>query len=286
MVGDGQQSLEHYELVRENLEKFPVEFVLYAQCFNLEAALKAGAERLGGCILADGSFGSHTAALFEPYADQTDNRGELYHPNDMWKKLISGAHKHDLQFAVHCIGDRAISQILKYYELVQKEEPKDLRHMLIHNELTSDEMITRMGKANITAAMQPMFDRLWAGENGLYERVLGKERTKRTNRLRSLRDSGVVIGGGSDWYVTEMDALAGIDAAVNLHNPEERLTPFEAVQLYTSHAAWLSHDENRLGKIKAGFQADFVVLEQSPLVSNDIKNIKISAVFKQGERVD
>ena len=283
MVGDGYNSLEHYSLLLANMNRFPIEFIPYAQCFNIDAALKAGAARLGGCILADGSFGSHTAGLFEPYTDQPDNYGMLYHDDAHWEKIISRAHDNDLQVAVHCIGDRAISQILKYYEKVQQENPKDLRHMLIHNELTSDEMIRRMGESNIVAAMQPMFDRIWGGKNGLYEKVLGKERTRRTTRLRSLRDAGVIIGGGSDWYVTEMDALAGIDAAVRLHNPQERLSPYEAVELYTSHAAWLSHDESRLGQLAKGYQADFVVLEDSPLVSDDIAGIKIISVIKRGE---
>ncbi len=283
MVGDGHQSLGHYELIKANLGNYPVEFILYPQCFNIDAALEVGARRLGGCILADGSFGSHTAGLFEPYTDQQDNYGVLYHEDEHWKRIISRAHAENLQFAVHCIGDRAISQILKFYEMVQKEDPKDLRHILIHNELTSDEMIVRMGKSNIVAAMQPMFDRLWAGEGGLYEHVLGKERTARTNRLRSLRDSGVIIGGGSDWYVTEMDALAGIDAAVRMHNPAERLTAYEAIELYTSKAAYISHDEDRIGQLAPGFQADFVVLEKSPLEADDIAGIKIIDVFKKGE---
>lgn len=285
MVGDGYESPEHYSLLMANLDRYPIEYIPYAQCFNIDAALEAGAARLGGCILADGSFGSHTAGLFEPYIDQPENYGMLYHDDAHWEKIISRAHANDLQVAVHCIGDRAISQILKYYEKVQQKNPKDLRHMLIHNELTSDEMIRRMGDSNIVTAMQPMFDRLWGGKDGLYEIVLGKERTRRTTRLRSLRDAGVIIGGGSDWYVTEMDALAGIDAAVRLHNPQERLTPYEAVELYTSHAAWLSHDEKRLGQIAAGYQADFVVLEESPLTSKSIKDIGILAVYKKGKLV-
>lgn len=285
MVGDGHNSPEHFKLLKQNLNRFPIEFVLYAQCFNLEAALEAGAERLGGCILADGSFGSHTAALIEPYYDQPDNYGELYHSDELWLDLINRVHEHNLQFAVHCIGDRAISQILRCYEQVQKTNPKDLRHILIHNELTSDEMVSRMSKAGVAAAMQPMFDRLWAGENGLYEQVLGKERTKRTNRLRSLTDAGIVIGGGSDWYVTELDALAGIDAATRIHNPAERLTPYEAIKLYTSNAAWLSHDEHRLGKIKEGWQADFAILAENPLKAVSIKDIDIAAVYKKGEKI-
>jgi len=285
MIGDGYDSLEHYELLQNHLDDFPVEFILYPQSFNLKAALDAGAHRIGGCIIADGSFGSHTAALFEPYADQPQNYGTLYHSDDFWQKFINNAHENDLQVAVHCIGDRAITQIINCYEKVQQKNPKNLRHILIHNELTTDDMIKRIGNSNVTAAMQPMFDRLWAGENGLYQNVLGKERTMRTNRLKSLRDNGVIIGGGSDWYVTEMDALAGINAATQIHNNAERLSPFQALQLYTSHAAMISHDENRIGSLIPSAQADFVVLNDNPLLSQSIDTIKIAAVYKKGIKI-
>lgn len=286
MVGNGHDSIEHFELLKQNMDRFPIEFILYAQCFNLEEAISAKADRIGGCILADGSFGSHTAALNEPYHDQPDEYGRLYHDDEFWEKFITSAHKNDLQVAVHCIGDRAISQILKFYKKAQLDSPKDLRHILIHNELTSDDMISDMAEAKVTAAMQPMFDRLWAGKDGLYERVLGKERTRSTNRLRSITDAGVIIGGGSDWYVTEMDALAEINAAVNIHNPAERLTPFEAIKLYTSNAAFLSHDEHRIGKLLPGMQADMVVLNENPLAAENIADIRIERVFKLGERLD
>ena len=285
MVGDGYESLEHYGLLMKNMNRFPIEFIPYAQCFNIEAALEAGAKRLGGCILADGSFGSHTAALFEAYEDQPHNYGILYHDDAHWKNFVLKAHEADLQIAVHCIGDRAISQVLKYYSEAQENDPKDLRHILIHNELTSEPMIFMMGVNNIVAAMQPMFDRLWAGKGGLYERVLGVERTERTNRLRTLLDNGVIIGGSSDWYVTEMDALAGMDAAIRMHNPAERLTAYEAVELYTCNAAYISHDEDRIGQLSEGFQADFVVLTENPLESEEIRNIEILEVYKSGRKV-
>ena len=233
MIGDAKSDIKHLKLIEDNINSFPVDFVLYPQITDVDKALELGFPRIGGCLLADGSFGSHTAALLEHYNDQPDNFGCLYHSDEFWENFIRKAHDSDLQIAIHCIGDAAISQILKLYEKVQTEQPKDLRHEIIHNELTSDQMLDRIAQARVSAVMQPMFDRLWGGENALYEMRLGKERTSRTNRLASIYNRGILLTGSSDWYITEMNALKGIDAAVRIHNENERLTPYQAVEIYT-----------------------------------------------------
>lgn len=284
MIGNGRSNPEHYALIEAHRTKFPVEYILYPQISDVDAALQLGSARIGGCILADGSFGSHTAALTAPYTDKPSTCGTLYHDNAYWMDLVKRAHDANLQVAVHCIGDRAIDQILRCYETVQKENPKDLRHELIHNELVDDAMLNRMKDSNITAVMQPMFDRLWGGPGGLYETVLGKERTRITNRFSSLVKAGITVSGGSDWYVTDLDALAGIEAAMHHHNPNEALPAHEAIAMYTSAAAVVSHDEHRLGKLLAGYQADFVVLDKaiSHHSPTSVKNIR--AVYKAGQK--
>ncbi|MBN1327609.1 MAG: amidohydrolase [Candidatus Cloacimonetes bacterium] len=286
MIGDAHADIKHFNLIKDNLNLFPVDFILYPQITDIDLVLKLGSPRIGGCILADGSFGSHTAALLEPYADDPDNYGILYHTDEFWESFITRAHNHNLQIAIHCIGDAAISQILRCYHQVQKDNPKDLRHEIIHNELTSDQMLDRMAEADISSVMQPLFDRLWGGDDNLYEKVLGKERTSRTNRLRSILNRGILTTGGSDWYVTEMNALKGIDAAVRIHNPAEAISPFEAVSLYTSQAARLSFDEDRTGMILPGYQADLTCLAEDILSSSQIHSIKIRKVIKRGEIFD
>lgn len=283
MVGDIRSSQSHYPLIQDNSSRFPLEYILYPQNFNLEQALEFGSSRIGGCLLADGSFGSHTAALHLPFSDQPDHKGSLYHSDEFWLKFIRSAHIAGLQVAVHCIGDRAIDQILKCYETVQLENPKDLRHEIIHNELTSDPMLDREKRAGVSAVMQPRFDSLWAGPGGLYEKVLGKERTLSTNRLQSIYQRKILLTGGSDWYITELDPLLGIHSAVNLHNPAERLNPRQAIEIYTTNAARLSFDENRLGRLAKDYQADFVCLEKDILTTENIADIPVKSVFKAGK---
>ena len=283
MIGNGYSDIKHYNLIQKNLEKFPVDFILYPQITDVDVALEIGSPRIGGCILADGSFGSHTAALLQPYEDQPDDYGVLYKTDEFWKAVILKAHKNNLQIAIHCIGDAAISQILKMYEKAQQSTPKHLQHAIIHNELTSDEMLDRMKEAGVCAIMQPLFDRLWAGENGLYETRLGKERTFRTTRLASVNNRGILLTGSSDWYITDLNALKGIDAAVRIHNPDERLTPFQAVEIYTRNAAKLTFDEDKSGTIEKDKQADLVCLAQDIFTSERIDKIKINYVIKRGK---
>lgn len=297
MIGDGGDDLLHYKLIADNLSQFTVDYILYPQIFSVEKAIEAGAERIGGCILADGSFGSYTAALKKAYFDRPDCLGKLYHSDEFWRNFISKAHRNSLQVAVHCIGDRAISQILNIYKELQINDFRNLRHQIIHNELNDDEMIKDFARYGITAVMQPVFDRLWGGDinyttrkKGLYSKVLGKERALSCNRFRSLLDKGVIVAGSSDWYVTELDAIKGVTSAVYHHNPEERITPFEALKLYTSNAAAISFDDNRRGTIKKGALADFVCLDfdlLDCLSDNDqsFSHSVIKQVFKNGKKV-
>ena len=283
MIGDAYSDIKHYKLIKKNLHLFPIEFILYPQITDVNVALEIESPRVGGCVLADGSLGSYTAALLEPYSDKPETSGILYRSDEFWQNFIRKAHKNDLQVAVHCIGDAAISQILNCYETVQQEDPKDLKHMIIHNELTSDDILNRMLKANVSAVMQPMFDRLWAGKDGLYEKRLGAKRVSQTTRLASIYNRNILLTGGSDWYITDMNALMGIDAATRIHNEKEQLTPYQAIEIYTKNAAILSGDENRFGTIEKGKLANFVCLKENILESRSIKDIPIHSVIVRGE---
>jgi len=281
MVGNGFSDLKHFQLIKNNLSKFPVEFILYPQISDVQKALSVNSPRIGGCILADGSFGSYTAALSEPYSDNNKTSGILYRSDEFWQNFIQKAHQNNLQIAIHCIGNAAIAQILKFYEKVELENPKNLKHIIIHNELTSDEILDRIAAAKVSVSMQPMFDRLWAGKNGLYEKRLGKKRTLQTNRLASVYARNILLAGGSDWYITDLNALNGIDAATKMHNQNEQLTPFQATEIYTKKAAELSNDNNKFGTIEKQKQADFVVLKNNIFSKKNIDEIKILATIKK-----
>lgn len=262
MIGDADQSIGHYQLIRENLSTFAIDYTIYPQSFNIKAALDVGAKRIGGCILADGSIGSNTAALFDPYKNSV-SRGILYQSDEFWKSFIQEAHKNKMQVAVHCIGDRAIKQINDVYKQITASDAHDLRHQLIHCELTNNELIDDIKLSGAVPVMQPNFDHYWGGKGNLYERMLGVERAKHMNRFGSLNSKGIRITGGSDWYITPMDVVQSIRAAMNHHNPEERLSHAEAVDIYTRNAAWLSGEELSRGEITPGYRADFSIMSHA-----------------------
>jgi len=285
MVGNGREDPLHYSLIAAHLAELPVEFILYPQIISVRRCLELGSPRIGGCLLVDGSFGSHTAALREAYADRPESRGRLYREDAYWEALVREAQEHGLQVAVHAIGDAAIAQILRVYLKTQGSRPRDLRHQIIHNELVPDSLLEPMREAGIVSVMQPRFDALWGGEGGLYARLLGQRRALLCNRLASLAQRGILITGSSDWYITELEALKGIEASVRMHNPAERLSPFQALQLYSTNAARLSLAEGRLGNLLPGYQADMVCLSNDPLSAADCGSIAIRQVLKAGRPV-
>ncbi len=284
MIGDANQSNTHFKLVSEHLNRFPVNYVLYPQSFNIDSALELGAKRIGGCILADGSLGSHTAALSSPYLDQ-DTLGVLYQDSKFWHDFISRAHKARLQVAVHCIGDRAIKQINDVYLHLAETDPADLRHELIHAELCPDHLLNEIQASGAATVMQPAFDRYWGGEQGFYSKVLGPDRAGQMNRFRSLTDLGIPVTFGSDWYITDLNALKGIHAAIHHHNPKERIKPADAIASYTEKAAWLSHDENLRGTITIGKEADFTVVDKDLCEAWEPAERSVLQVINKGEIV-
>jgi predicted amidohydrolase YtcJ len=280
MVGDANMSIGHYSLLQDHLDDFDVDFVLYPQSFNINAALEMGAKRIGGCILADGSIGSFTAALYEPYRSHPV-RGTLYQTDAYWYDFISRAHRKNLQVAVHCIGDRAITQINNVYIALANSDYKDLRHQLIHCEMTDDVLINHIKASQAVPVMQPMFDQLWGGENGFYAKALGDDRAQNMNRFRSMISRGIKITGSSDWYITDLDIRKSLDAAIHHHNPAEGLTASQAIDIYTKNAAWLSHDEGTKGQIAEGMMADFTVLNYDIAVT--AADPQVVAMIKEAE---
>jgi len=114
----------------------------------------------------------------------------------------------------------------------------------------------------------------------MYAARLG-ERWRRTNQLRSLLDAGVPLAGGSDAPITAISPLAGMAAAVNHPNPDQRLNADEALALFTTGAASALRVDDRVGRLAAGMQADFAVLSDDPRTNADCRVI---ATYRGGQR--
>jgi len=241
-------------------DRLPLETFVFPQIPSATAARELGLPRLGGCILVDGSLGSWTAALTEPYADRPTTRGELYFAADDLNAIVLAAHATGLQVALHAIGDRAVTQVLDAYEIAAQEHPRaDCRHRVEHAELATDRDLRRAAELGVIFSM--------------------------TNRLRSALKAGVALAGGSDSNITPLNPLLGIAAAMAHPNEDERLSFDEALAMFTTGAAAAAFAENDWGTLEPGKSASFAVLPRDPRSLNpeEIAATEVVATVVRGE---
>lgn len=273
--------------VMKRMHALPLDVTLFLQEKNVYLTERFGFEHLGGCILIDGSIGSYTAALDTGYADAPRERGTLYEKQRELAAFIEQAHAHGVQLAFHAIGPRAIQQLLDCYERALLRSPRhDHRHRIEHFEMATDEQIARTRDLGLVVSMQPSFELFWGGERGMYAKRIG-ERWRATNRLRRILDAGIVIAGGSDTNVTPADPLLGMHAAVNHPNPEQRVSPAEALRMMTLDAAYSAFEERDRGSISPGKRANFTVLAEDPLAvpAERIAEIRVEQTWHVGRCV-
>ncbi len=221
---------------------------------------------------ADGSLGSTTALLFQPYLDSPNTSGipsdELSNPKQMYAN-IEGADAAGLQIAIHAIGDKANNTILNFYDqAIAHNGSRDRRFRIEHAQHLTPADIPRFGRLGVIASMQPyhlMDDGRWA------EKRVGPERAKTAYAFRTLLDTGAHLAFGSDWDVAPMSPLMGIYGAVTRTTldgkhpdgwtPSQKISVAEAVYAYTMGSAYASFDEKMKGSIEPGKLADLVVLK-------------------------
>lgn len=242
---------------------------------RLDALVKAEGRgddwvRWGGVKgLIDGSLGSRTALLHEPYADDPQNQGLRRSSRDGMLQKVTAADAAGLQVTVHAIGDAANAEILDIYAKVAAANGRrDRRFRVEHAQHLQREDIRRFAELNVIASMQPYHavdDSRWA------RKALGPRRLHGSWALRDLLDAGVRVTLGSDWPVAPLDPLSGLEAAVLRRTidgshpagwvPEQRITVIEALCAYTAANAYAGFQEDRLGVIAEGYLADVVVLD-------------------------
>jgi len=227
--------------------------------------------RVGGVKgFMDGSLGSHTAAMLEPFSDTPDESGFLLDSLDNLHAMIAGADAAGLQLCVHAIGDKAIRDLLDIYDDVARTNgERDRRFRMEHAQHVHPDDVSRFAAQNVIASMQPYHaidDGRWA------EGVIGAERARTTYAFRSLIDSGAHVAFGSDWYVAPADPLAGIYAAVTRRTldgkhpdgwvPEQKITVEQALRAYTYEGAFASFEEGRKGTLRPGMLADMTLIDR------------------------
>ncbi|XP_043692461.1 protein LONG AFTER FAR-RED 3 [Telopea speciosissima] len=223
---------------------------------------------LGGVkAFADGSLGSNSALMYEPFVDEPLNYGLQVTELDILSNMTMEADKSGLQVAIHAIGDRANDLILDLYDSVASSNGmKDRRFRIEHAQQLSPGAAARFGKQSIVASVQPehlLDDADSAGKK------LGVERAQRGSYLfQSLLTSNTLLAFGSDWPVANINPLGGIRTAMkrippgwkDAWIPSECVTVTDALNAYTISAAYACFLDEELGSLSTGKLADFVLL--------------------------
>jgi len=218
-------------------------------------------------VFYDGVLESWTAVMVDDYADRPGWRGEPLFGPERFAELAVAIDRRGLQIAVHAIGDGAVRAVLDGYAAAAKANGRrDSRHRIEHIEVTTVADVPRFAALGVIASMQPPHPP-GAMDFPLEPTVsrIGRARWPLAYAWRTLKDAGAHICFASDWPVSRIDPIAGIQAAVTRKPwaddmPDQRFTLAEALAAYTVEGAYAEFAENRKGRLKVGYLADLVVL--------------------------
>ncbi|MFY9561909.1 MAG: amidohydrolase family protein [Terriglobales bacterium] len=225
----------------------------------------------------DGSLGSKTAALVEPYSDDPKNSGlPQYEPgklNPMTKERVLAGY----QIGLHAIGDQGVQMALDAFAEAEKaaKENKvngaggetEYRLRIEHAQVTTLQQILRCKELKVIASMQPnhlLTDMNWA------ESRLGPKRAAHSYAWAEFAKHGVVLAFGTDYPVEPVTPFRGLYAAVTRQSengkksyyPEQKLSIEQAIAAYTTGSAFAEFAEKQKGKLEPGMLADLVVLDR------------------------
>ncbi len=270
----------------EEIVNLPIDIVIFNQLTDIKKTLSQGLPRIGGDILIDGTIGSRTAALSQPYADAPDEHGILYFDKKELEEFVVEAHSKGLQISVHAIGDAAIEQILTAYEKAQKEYYRENhRHRIEHFSLPAPSHIERSIKLGIIHSLQVSWCKPWVYTQDSLPTRLGVDRSDYAHPVGSIILNMGRICGGSDSPIVPVNPMAGIFGTVNHFRPEERLSRMAGLSFFTTQAAYSCFEENIKGRIAPGYNADIAILNSDffETPSDELENIKVITTLVKGE---
>ncbi|MCW3996811.1 MAG: amidohydrolase [Candidatus Bathyarchaeota archaeon] len=240
--------------------------------------------RVGGVIIfADGYLDSKTASLFEPYDDEPSNYGKLLCTQQQLDLLVNTVLAAGYQPIVHAMGDKAVDAALNAIEKAPKKGKVPFR--IEQAAVLNQELLERLKVNDVVVTVQP---KVITTEFAVWSATqhLGEQRAKWLHPLKTLLNAGVRIAGGSDCPMEPLSPLLGMhELVVRPSFSEQRLSPQEALRMYTLDAAYVSGEENHKGSIEEGKLADLTVLASDPLTvkPEEIKDIAVSMVVVNGK---
>ncbi|MFF1262257.1 amidohydrolase [Streptomyces sp. NPDC058321] len=257
-------------LLRLAAEESGPRVVGYWADLDIERARALGAVGAAGDLFVDGALGSHTACLHEPYADAAaGHTGTSYLDAHAVAAHVVACTEAGLQAGFHAIGDAAVTAVVDGVraaaEKVGLGRVRAARHRVEHAEMLSPETIASFAEFGLTASVQPAFDALWGGEDGMYADRLGVERARALNPFAALLRAGVPLAFGSDSPVTPLDPWGTVRAAAFHRTPEHRVSVRAAFTAHT-RGGWRAVGRDDAGILVPGAPADYAVWRTEELV--------------------
>jgi hypothetical protein len=243
----------------------------------------------------DGTIGSGTALMFEPFTDNPNTSGLAMMPYEEFENMVVAADKLGFQIGVHSIGDKGNNWTLNAYEKAQQVNGvRDSRHRNEHAQTLIPEDIPRFAKLGVIASMQPTH---CISDKKFVVKRLGGERAKGAYAWKSLADAGARIAFGTDYQVEPLNPMEGLYASVTRKDrlgeegdgwyPEQKISMADAIKYYTIGAAYAQFMEDRKGMIKSGFLADIVITDKDlfSIPENEIMRTKVDYTIVGGKIV-
>jgi predicted amidohydrolase YtcJ len=227
-----------------------------------------GAIGAAGDLFVDGSLGSHTACLHEPYADAA-HTGTAHLDAAAVAAHVAACTEAGLQAGFHAIGDAAVGAVVDGVraaaEKVGLARVRAARHRVEHAEMLTPETIAAFAELGLTASVQPAFDAAWGGEDGMYAERLGAERARTLNPYAAMLRAGVPLAFGSDSPVTPLDPWGTVRAAAFHRTPEHRISVRAGFTAHT-RGGWRATGRDDAGVLVPGAPADYAVWRADELV--------------------
>ncbi len=255
--------------------------------------------RVGGMkITLDGSPQGRTAWRTKPYLVPPDGQKQGYKGYPAFaddkelQELYELAFRNNWQVLTHVNGDAAVDQMIRTIRAAAKKYGNDdRRSVLIHGQFLRQDQIDDLKELKIIPSMYTMHTFYWGD---WYKKIIGEEDAQKICPAKSLIDKGIMITVHTDAPVALPNQMTIVDASVNrtsrsgtVMGPEERITPYQALQAITINSAYQSFEEDKKGSLKPGKIADLVVLSDNPLKIDPakIKYIEVLETIKNGKTI-
>ncbi len=253
--------------------KVPFHFKPHMELSELERASGMTAEYSDDWVSSgfvkmfmDGVVDSRTAFMLNDYPG-TSERGEPLFEPERFKAICAEIDRRGLQIAVHAIGDGAVRTTIDGYEAAGVANGlRDMRHRIEHIELIDRSDITRLGALGITASVQPPHPPgAMDFPMSTMETVFDRSRWGDAYLWKTLADQGAPLAFASDWPVTDVSVMRGLQAAMTrvpyAGAKDERVSLMDSLYAYTAGGAWAAHMESITGKLVEGLAADLVLID-------------------------